>query len=85
MEVPFNTYAQEELNKIEGKFSESNFVKKIAGVDSVCERAAIMGSVSKKLIIRKTIVNSVTIAVAIDDYIVDFDSKSKSKIWRENG
>jgi len=72
LKVPFNTYTKEELNTIEGNFSESDFVKKITGVDTVCERAAIMGSSSKKLIIKKSIVNSVTIAAAIDDYEVDF-------------
>lgn len=71
--VPFNVYTKDELNEIEGEFTESNFVKKISGVDSVCERAAIMGSISKKLIIKKTIVNSVTVAIAIDDYTVDFN------------
>jgi cobalt-precorrin 5A hydrolase len=70
--VPFHTYSKDELNKIQGKFSNSNFVKKIAGVDTVCERAAIMGSKSKKLIISKTVINSVTVAVAIDDYEVKF-------------
>jgi len=71
--VSFNTYTKEELNSIEGNFTESDFVKKIAGVDTVCERAAIMGSSSKKLIIKKSIVNSVTVAAAIDDYEVDFN------------
>jgi cobalt-precorrin 5A hydrolase len=71
--VPFNVYTKEELNEIEGEFTESDFVKEISGVDSVCERAAIMGSISKKLIIKKTIVNSVTVAIATDDYTVDFN------------
>jgi hypothetical protein len=31
-----------------------------------------MGSKSKKLIISKTVINSVTVAVAIDDYEVKF-------------
>lgn len=70
--APFNTYSQDELCKIQGQFSNSDFVKKIAGVDTVCERAAIMGSKSKKLIINKTVVNSVTVAAAVDDYEVKF-------------
>lgn len=70
--VPFYTYSKDELNEIQGKFSNSVFVKEIAGVDTVCERAAIMGSKSKKLVINKTVVNSVTVAVAIDDYEVKF-------------
>lgn len=70
--VPFNTYSAEKLNSIQGKFSSSDFVKKIAGVDTVCERAAIMGSESKKLIMSKTVINSVTAAAAVDDYEVEF-------------
>lgn len=70
--VPFNTYSKDELNNIQGQFSNSDFVRKIAGVDTVCERAAIMGSESKRLIINKTVVNSVTVAAAIDDYEVKF-------------
>jgi|LSQX01.3.fsa_nt_gb cobalt-precorrin 5A hydrolase len=70
--VPFHTYSKEELGKIQGQFSSSDFVKEMAGVDTVCERAAIMGSKSKKLIINKTVVNSVTVAAAIDTYEVVF-------------
>lgn len=70
--VPFHTYSKDELNKIQGQFSNSDFVKKITGVGTVCERAAIMGSKSKKLIINKAVINSVTVAVAIDDYEVRF-------------
>lgn len=70
--VPFYTYSKDELIKIQGDFSKSEFVKKVVGVDTVCERAAIMGSISKKLIINKTVVNSITVAAAIDDYEVGF-------------
>lgn len=75
--VPFNTYTKDELNEIEGQFSESNFVKSVAGVDSVCERAAVIGSSSNRLIINKTIKNSVTVAAAIDEYTVDFNYKQE--------
>lgn len=77
--VPFYTYSKEELNEIQGQFSNSDFVKKVAGVDSVCERAAIMGSKSKRLIINKTVVNSVTVAAAIDDYEVEFKGRKNEK------
>lgn len=70
--VPFHTYSKDELSEIQGQFSNSNFVKKITGIDTVCERAAIIGSKSKTLIIKKTVVNSVTVAAAIDDYEVEF-------------
>lgn len=71
--VPFKTYSKEELNKAKGEFSKSDFVEKIAGVDTVCERAALMRSSFKELIIRKTVVNSVAIAAASEDYMVNFD------------
>ncbi|HBV68652.1 MAG TPA: cobalamin biosynthesis protein CbiG [Clostridiales bacterium] len=73
LEVPFNTYKEEKLNSIDGEFSHSEFVKFTAGVDTVCERAAVMGSKSMKLHIKKTVINSVTVAVAVDDYELDFE------------
>lgn len=73
LEVPFNTYTEDELNGIDGEFSHSEFVKFTAGVDTVCERAAVMGSKSRKLHIKKTVLNSVTVAAAIDNYELDFE------------
>ncbi|NLK65061.1 MAG: cobalt-precorrin 5A hydrolase [Tissierellia bacterium] len=70
--VPFYTYSKDELNQIQGQFSSSDFVNSVAGVDNVCERAALINSKTKKLIISKTIINSVTVAAAIDDYEVEF-------------
>lgn len=70
--VPFHTYAKEQLNKIKGDFTASDFVREVTGVDSVCERAALMDSNSSKLIIKKTIINSVTVAASQDDYTVEF-------------
>lgn len=77
LNVPFNIFTRDELNNIEGEFSDSAFVKSIAGVDTVCERAAMAGSVSKKLFIKKTVKNSVTVAACIDDYTVSFEYKQK--------
>ncbi|HIZ79170.1 MAG TPA: cobalt-precorrin 5A hydrolase [Candidatus Lachnoclostridium stercorigallinarum] len=39
--IPFLTFSAEEMEKIPGQFSASEFVKKTAGVDCVCERAAM--------------------------------------------
>ena len=75
--VTFNIYTKDELNEIEGEFSDSDFVKSVAGVDTVCERASLAGSVSKKLFIKKTVKNSVTVAACIDDYAVSFEYKQK--------
>lgn len=73
LNVPFYTYSKGQLNTLEGSYTESNFVKKITGVDSVCERSASMGSNCNKLIINKTIKNSVTVAACMDEYNVDFN------------
>lgn len=73
LNVPFYTYSSSQLNALEGNYSESDFVKSVAGVDNVCERSASMGSLSKKLIIRKTIKNSVTVAACMDEFKVDFN------------
>lgn len=73
--VPFNTYTRDELNCVQGQFSQSSFVKSVTGVDNVCERAAVMASNSNKLIIKKSIVNSVTVAATIDDYTVNFNQE----------
>lgn len=73
LNVPFYTYSKIQLNTLEGNYLESDFVKKITGVDNVCERSASMGSSSNRLIINKTIKNSVTVAACLDDYNVDFN------------
>ena len=39
--VPFLTYSAEELRKVPGEFTGSDFVKSVTGVDNVCERAAV--------------------------------------------
>lgn len=75
LKVRFNTYSKDELNNIDGQFSQSDFVKSVAGVDNVCERAAVMASNSNMLIIKKSVVNSVTVAAAIDDYTVNFNQE----------
>ena len=82
LDVSFNTFSCDELNSLEGDFSASAFVKNVSGVDSVCERASVMGSNSGKLIIKKTIINSVTVAACIDDYRVDFNYNERmEKSW----
>lgn len=59
-------YSAEELAeaKNEGGFTESDFVRKTTGVGDVCERAAVMHG--GKLIIRKTALNGVTVAIAMN-------------------
>ena len=66
------TYSEKTLNSLEGSFSQSEFVRSVAGVDCVCERSAVMGAKGHDdscLIVRKTAMNGVTIAVAIEEKV----------------
>ena len=62
--IPLFCYSAEELLSVPGNFTGSDFVKKITGVENVCERAAMM--CADKLIIPKTVCEGVTIAVAAE-------------------
>ena len=55
-------YTAQELSKAEGEFEHSDFVKKITGVDNVCERAAALVSDGGGVIAPKTAYNGVTFA-----------------------
>ena len=63
-------YSAEELQKVQGAFSRSDFVRTITGVDTVCERAALIDA--DRLIVKKTIINGVTVAVAAENLEVCF-------------
>lgn len=63
-------YSAEELNAVEGEFISSPCVLRVTGVDNVCERSAMIGA--EKLLVRKTIHNSVTVAVAAEHWEVRF-------------
>lgn len=70
--VELITYSEKTLNSLEGSFSQSEFVRSVAGVDCVCERSAVMGAKGHDdscLIVRKTAMNGVTIAVAIEEKV----------------
>ena len=63
--VPLAFYSAEELEKVEGSFTESEFVKKVAGVSNVCERAALLAAGREGVLIReKTAENGMTLAIA---------------------
>ena len=70
--IPFETYSEEELRKVEGDFTPSTFVKSITGVDNVCERSAILGSNHGKLIQKKVGKDGVTTAIAAADWRIQF-------------
>ena len=61
--IPFEIYTAEELSSVSGVTAASDFVKKITGVDNVCERAARLSCVSGSLIQGKCIREGVTAAL----------------------
>lgn len=72
--VPFHTYTAEELQELEGDFHESSFVKGIAGIGNVCERAALKAAGSGgKLVYGKHAEDGMTVAIAKKEWSVRFD------------
>ena len=69
--LPFNTYSADELNRLEGDFTKSDFVKSVVSVDNVCERSAIAES-RGELIRRKDAGNGVTVALAIKEPVISW-------------
>ncbi|MGI5976626.1 MAG: cobalt-precorrin 5A hydrolase [Candidatus Limivicinus sp.] len=63
-------FSAEELMSLEGKFSASPFVERVTGADNICERAAMISA--DRLIVKKTAIGGVTVAVAAEDTEVDF-------------
>lgn len=72
-QLPFVTYEAEELQRAEGEFSESAFVRSVTGVDNVCERSAYLASGNGRLLLKKTAGDGVTVAAAVRDWSVDFE------------
>lgn len=69
--IPLQFYSAEELMRIPGDFTGSEFVEKITGADNVCERAAMMNA--EQLIAAKTVRNGVTVAIAAERKEVCFE------------
>ena len=67
-------YPAEELKKVEGEFSVSTFVKKVTGVDNVCERAALRACENGgTLIVKKEAEDGMTLAIAKRDWRICLD------------
>lgn len=59
------TYSSEELQKVPGEFSKSEFVEQTVGVDNVCERSALLAAGEGAVLIRsKQTKNGMSMAVA---------------------
>jgi cobalt-precorrin 5A hydrolase len=61
--VPFVTYSAEELTATPGRFTPSERVLSVTGVDNVCERAAVRCS-GGVLLRSKTLYPGITLALA---------------------
>ena len=67
---PVQFYSAAQLNAVAGSFSKSEFVKHTVGVDNVCERAAAASG--GRIIVNKTALNGVTVAVAEEKWGIEF-------------
>ena len=67
---PVKFYSAAQLNAVPGSFTGSEFVQNTVGVDNVCERAAAASGGA--VIVRKTAVNGVTVAVAEMKWGIEF-------------
>jgi len=70
--IPITFFSKDELEKIEGEFTASDYVRSITGVENVCERSAAAASGSGKIIVKKDAGKGVTVAVAKDDVTIRF-------------
>lgn len=82
-DLPLSFYSAEELGALEGDFTPSERVLRITGVDNVCERAAMMDA--RRLVVRKTACNGVTVAVAEEDWTVRFPRTAPGMQSEKNG
>ena len=70
--LPFLTYSAEALKNVPGDFTPSAFVQEVTGVDSVCERAAVLAS-GGELIVSKVAENGMTFALAKKEEGIRFE------------
>ena len=63
LDAPARFLTAEELMKVEGDFTPSDFVRERTGVDNVCERSAAWGGCAIKR--RKTVEDGMTVAIGM--------------------
>ena len=69
--LPVSFYSAQELREVPGEYTPSERVLRVTGVDNVCERAAMVGA--EKLLVRKTAMDGVTVAIAQEHWEVRFE------------
>lgn len=73
-----NFYSAQELAEQDGAFSASQFVRKVVGVDNVCERSAMKAAGAEaKIILPKTAQEGVTLSVAQIAWQVKFPAEKE--------
>ncbi len=70
--LPFLTYSAQALQAAPGAFTPSAFVREVTGVDSVCERAAVL-SCGGALVVKKIAENGMTFALAKKEEAIRFE------------
>lgn len=61
--LKFKTFSSEQLQKVQSKFSHSEFVKSVTKVGNICETSAYLASDKGQIIIPKTIYNKITLCL----------------------
>lgn len=70
--LPVKFYTAEDLKNVPGDFAASSFVNSIVGVDNVCERSAVLSSNCGQVLMHKTSLDGVTLAIAVENIQIDF-------------
>lgn len=72
--LSLETYSAGELAAVPGEFTASDFVRRVTGVDNVCQRAAALGSAggAERLLGEKYQREGVTMALALGDVWLDW-------------
>ena len=64
--IPVITFEASVLERAEGDFASSSFVRETVGVDNVCERAAVLAAgPGSELSVHKTVGEGITLAIAV--------------------
>ena len=72
---PLEFFTAAQLREVPGALARSEFVQRTVGVDNVCERAAL--AAGGRLIVSKTAMDGVTVAVAEMEWGIDFGEDSR--------
>lgn len=72
--LPLQIFTASELAAVPGEFTPSAFVRETVGVENVCERAAVASAGNGRLLLRKTALNGVTVALAAEEWRICFEA-----------